>query len=104
MQSDSEGAVLASLRKICRGIAGFFSDMQTVNREKATELLEYECMEMEHIFTLLLFGSFTGMPSPPVFISLELMPLMQDELMVMFDRVHVSRDALSDLFAVLGDH
>lgn len=82
----------------------FIQDMQTVNRDKMTELIEYELTEMRNIFALLLFGSFTGMPAPPVHITLELLPEMEEELELMYDRVSIANDALSELFAAMGDH
>jgi len=74
-----------------------------VNSDKATELLEFELLEMQNIFTLLLFGSFTGMPSPPVHITLQLLPLMPAELELMYERISVAHDALSEVAGTLGE-
>ena len=41
---------------IFRKIASFFRIMAQVNREKATEMLEFELKELENIFTLLILG------------------------------------------------
>ncbi len=60
-------------------------------------------MELENIFTLLLFGSFTGMPSPPVHITLQLLPLMEKELKLMFNRISVAHDALAEVVSTLGE-
>ena len=86
-----------------RKIAVFFEDLQIVNRNKATEMLAFEVMEMENIFTLLLFGSFTGMPSPPVHITLQLLPLMERELKLMFSRINVTHDGLAEVVSTLGE-
>lgn len=80
-----------------------FKDLQLINRNKATDLLAFEVMEMENIFTLLLFGSFTGMPSPPVHITLQLLPLMEKELKLMLNRISVAHDALSEIVSTLGE-
>ena len=84
-------------------LAVFFKDLQIVNRNKATEMLAFEVMEMENIFSLLLFGSFTGMPSPPVHITMQLLPLMERELKLMFSRINVSHDGLAEVVSTLGE-
>ena len=57
------------------------------NRGKAVSMLAYETNELENIFSLLVMGSFVGMPSPPAQISLELIPLMENEMRLMFNKV-----------------
>lgn len=84
-------------------LAMFFKDLQIVNRNKATQMLAFEVMEMENIFSLLLFGSFTGMPSPPAHITLQLLPLMERELKLMFSRINVAHDALAEVVSILGE-
>ena len=91
------------LVKIKKYVRDLFRDIQIVSRGKATEMLDFEVMELENIFTLLLFGSFTGMPSPPAHITLQLLPLMQDELKIMFNRVGVAHDALAEIVSLLGE-
>ena len=92
-----------NLKRIWRIIKDFFEVLQIVNADKATELLEFEVVELENIFTLLLYGSFTGMPAPPVHITLQLLPLMQDEMELMYERIGVAHDALATLSATLGE-
>ena len=91
------------LKKIPVAVIEFFQDMGTVNRENATRIIEYEIEELEHIFALLLFGSFTGMPSPPVHITLQLLPLMEKELELLFTKVATAHDALSEITEILGE-
>ncbi len=91
------------LKKLMSAVVEFFHDMGTVNRENATRIIEYEIEEMEHIFALLLFGSFTGMPSPPVHITLQLLPLMERELQLMFTKVATAHDALAEITEILGE-
>jgi len=92
-----------NLKKILSSILEFFNDMGTVNRDNATKIIDYEIEELEHIFTLLLFGSFTGMPSPPVHITLQLLPLMEKELTLMFNKVATAHDALAEITDILGE-
>jgi hypothetical protein len=91
------------LQRLAGRLAAFFRDVQIINRNKATGLLEFELMEMENIFALLLFGSFTGMPSPPAHVTLQLLPHMQEELKLMYNRIGVARDALAEVVSVLGE-
>ena len=91
------------LIKLLKAVIEFFRDMGTVNRENATRIIEYEIEELEHIFALLLFGSFTGMPSPPVHITLQLLPLMKKELKLMFTKVATAHDALAEITEILGE-
>ena len=85
------------------GIRSFFQDLQIVNRNKATEMLEFEVMELRNIFALLLFGSFVGMPAPPVHITLQLLPLMEREVQLMLTRINVAHDALAEVVSTLGE-
>ncbi len=92
-----------SLNNLKQKITAFFKDLQIVNRNKATGLLTFEAMELENIFALLLFGSFIGMPSPPVHITLQLLPLMEKELLLMLSRINVAHDGLAEVVSILGE-
>ncbi len=81
----------------------FFQDVQIINRNKATELLEFEVLELRNIFALLMFGSFVGMPAPPVHITLQLLPLMEKEVQIMLRRINVAHDALAEVVSTLGE-
>jgi hypothetical protein len=66
------------------------------------ETIEFEAEELDHIFGILVLGSFVGLPSPPMQISLDLMPLMEKELLLMMQKVDTAHEPISDLFSVLG--
>lgn len=70
-----------------------------VARGKAVESIEMELEELEHIFGVLVMGSFIGLPSPPMQISLDLMPFMEDELVLMLEKVDTANEPLSRLFS-----
>lgn len=72
-----------------------------VNREKATGMLEFELKELENIFSLLVLGGFVGMPAPPGPISLELLPYMERELVIMLSRSDFALDPLGSLMGFL---
>lgn len=82
-------------------ISALFGIMAQVNREKATEMLEFELKELENIFSLLVLGGFVGMPSPPVPIAIELLPFMERELTVMLSRSDMASDPLASLVGML---
>ncbi len=86
-------------KKLC----AFCQDVQIVNRGKATALLQFEVLELRNIFALLMFGSFVGMPAPPVHITLQLLPLMEKEVQVMLRRINVAHDALAEVVSTLGE-
>ena len=71
--------------KIFAKIKGFFKSLDEVYRDKAVEVVEYETREVENIFALLVLGSFVGLPSPPLQITLELMPYMEHEFGIMLE-------------------
>lgn len=84
-----------------RKITGFIKLSDEVARSKAAEAIEHELEEMENIFGVLVLGSFIGMPSPPMQLSLDLMPLMEKELILMLEKVDTANAPLSQLFSVL---
>jgi len=71
-----------------------------VARDKAVETIEIELEELNHIFGVIVLGSFIGMPSPPMQISLDLMPLMEKELILMMEKVDTANEPLAQLFSV----
>lgn len=80
------------------------NELQTLNeyfRSKATDTLEWETLELEHIFSLLTFGYWVGLPAPPISISLDLMPVMEKEIINMIQRVDLANAPLSELFSYL---
>jgi hypothetical protein len=73
-----------------------------VGRGKAVETIESEVEEMENIFGILVLGSFVGMPSPPMQISLDLMPYMEKELILMLEKVDTASEPISQLFSIFN--
>jgi len=64
-----------SFRKLLSIISNLF-------RAKSVEYIYVELRELENVFTLLILGSFIGLPSPPTTISLRLLPYMAREIIV----------------------
>ena len=85
----------ASLRKT-------LTHIQSVQREKACALTVVEMQELENIFALLLLGSFVGMPSPPTFLAVELLPFMERESRILHQRAEDAGDMLAEMCGILG--
>ncbi|MGD8893548.1 MAG: hypothetical protein PVF94_11010 [Desulfobacterales bacterium] len=93
---------MMSLKFIRDKIVSVFKDADRVMRGKAVETIEYEVEELDNIFGILVLGAFIGIPSPPIHITMELLPLMKKELRIMLEKVLTAHDPLGDLFSVLG--
>ncbi len=87
--------------EIINKIKNFFKIWDATLKAHATDYLDWELEEMENIFALITIGSLVGFPSPPIQITLELLPLMEKDLNIMLDKVAVSHDPLGELFSVL---
>ena len=83
----------------CRRI---FSDIGALQRENLVSLTCLEVQELENIFALLLLGSFVGLPSPPSFLAVELLPFMEREIQVLHRRAEDAGDMLAEIAGTLG--
>ena len=89
------------IKKLKAKIISFWKIADEVARAKAVKTIEVEVEELENIFGMLVLGSFIGFPSPPMQISLDLMPLMEKELILMLEKVDTAHEPLAHLFSVL---
>ena len=71
---------------------------------KATEIVEYELYELQNIFAIVVIGSFVGMPAPPMQITLDLLPFMEEELIIMMDKISTANSPISDLVSIMDVH
>ena len=94
------------MKKLFNWLKQQFSDIFKITdqgmRAKAVDIIEYEVAELDNIFGILVLGAFVGIPSPPIFVSTQLLPLMEKELGVMLTKVSTAHDPLGELFSVLG--
>ena len=88
-------SIFEFLRTICR-------DIDANHRANACALTVTEVEELRNIFALLLLGSFVGLPSPPSFLAVELLPHMQKELEILHKRAQDADDMLAEMFGILG--
>ncbi|HOP35112.1 MAG TPA: hypothetical protein PL090_02215 [Syntrophales bacterium] len=65
-------------------------------------LTHVEMQELENIFALLVLGSFVGLPAPPSFLAVELLPFMERELKIMSRRAEDAGDMLAEMCGTLG--
>ncbi len=89
------------LHKAWDFVRKFWKVVVQVNRDKATDMLEFEVKEMENIFVILLLGSFIGLPSPPAAMAMELLPFMEDEIGLMVSRADFAQDPLGAVMGML---
>ena len=78
------------------------NDIGASHRANACALTVTEVEELQNIFALLLLGSFVGLPSPPSFLAVELLPCMQKELEILNKRAQDSNDMLAEMCGILG--
>lgn len=90
------------LKRLKEKLIETFKVTNEVMRSKAVETIEYEVEELDNIFGILVLGAFIGIPSPPIHITMELLPLMDKEFDLMLDKVLTAHDPLGHLFSVLG--
>jgi len=86
--------------RIKNRLAGIWQVADEVARSKAVGTVEAELEELEYIFAVLVQGTFVGMPSPPVQICMDLLPLMEKDLILLLERVDTANEPLSRLFSV----
>jgi hypothetical protein len=82
-------------------IVSAFNVADEVLRSKAVETIEYEVGELDNIFAILVLGAFIGIPSPPIHITMVLLPEMENDMEIMLEKVSTAHDTLGDLFSVL---
>ncbi len=68
-------------------------------KASAVSYTEWEYKELENIFGLLTLGNAAGIPGPPSLLSLDLLPFMERELLVLQSRARVAEDPWGELFS-----
>ncbi len=98
MKKDQGGLDLIRILK--QSLVRLWESAGEVARHKAVTTIEAELEELEYIFALLVQGAFVGMPSPPVQISMDLLPHMEADLTLLLERMNTSNESISRLFSV----
>lgn len=95
--------LIKKIKSILFSIKNFILGFHEASLYKATAQIEYEVKEMENSFTLILFGNIVGIPSPPMSVSMELLPLMNDDVERMLVRAGQTDNGLSELASIMGE-
>ncbi|PIE64822.1 MAG: hypothetical protein CSA26_06455 [Desulfobacterales bacterium] len=90
-----ESSILTFLKRALR-------DIDNHHRASASALTVTEVEELRNIFALLLLGSFAGLPSPPSFLAVELLPFMREELELLHKKAGDAGDMFNEMFGSLG--
>jgi hypothetical protein len=89
-----------SLQKIIKQLVEKGKLIDEIARDKAAGTVESELVEMEHVFAVLVLGAFVGLPSPPMHITLDLLPEMEKELLILLRKTETANEPLSSLFSI----
>tara|TARA_B100001121_G_C18108773_1_gene353491 strand:+ start:48 stop:353 length:306 start_codon:yes stop_codon:yes gene_type:complete len=89
------------LIRLWRSLRAFLRGIDQAQRERVVALTAYEARELENMFVLMLLGSFAGMPSPPSFLAVELLPHLEHEIRVLNRRAESSTDALAEIMGTI---
>jgi hypothetical protein len=89
----------ASILELLRRVV---ADAGAAHRANAASLTVAEVAELRNIFALLLMGAFVGLPAPPTFLAVELLPLMEEELKALERRAGSACDMLAEMCGLLG--
>jgi len=87
----------SDVKKLIQNISNFFDGFSQGFKSRSVEFIRIEERELENVFSLLLFGSYIGYPSPPAFLSLELLPHVAKELYVLGVSAERADDPLSQI-------
>jgi hypothetical protein len=90
------------LKRINDKLLNAWQTADQVARAKAVDTIEYEVEELDNIFGIIVLGAFIGIASPPIQITLGLLPVMENELEIMLDKVSTAHDPLGELFSVFS--
>lgn len=89
----------ATIIKIKKKSLAFLRYFDVASKSKAVNILEFELGELENIFALLVLGAFIGFPSPPMQITLDLLPEMEKHFIMMLNKVDTAESPISELLS-----
>jgi hypothetical protein len=89
------------MKKFLKNLQKNFRQIDTINRQKAIDDLQWEVQELKHIFALMTMATFIGMPSAPLPMTIDLMNDMQEEFIILLSKIDMAHNPLSDQFSRL---
>jgi hypothetical protein len=87
------------MKKIIKKLKSQFAEIDKIHRQKAIDDLEWEVTELKHVFALNTLGFLNGSPTAPVFITLDLLPHMKEEVAIMLTKINTAHNPLSEQFS-----
>lgn len=78
-------------------IKNILKSIETAFKDKATSYIKSELEDYESVFSFLLIGLFSGLPSPPAGLIMRILPYMEKEIAVMIEKSTL----LDDYFATI---
>ncbi len=94
--------ITSALRGMAKELGLFIFGMGQAMREHSVEALQLQYLEMENAFLTIVMGGLVGMPFAPLTLSMELAPLLKEEIAIMEKRHALGGDLLSDYFSSMG--
>ncbi len=87
-----------SLKRVLKNFFKNFEYFWEGFKDESTNALEMELSEMENAFGLVVFSSLMGLPSPPSFLGMALLPYLEYEIKVMINKSEDLDDKLATFF------
>jgi hypothetical protein len=87
-----------SPKKMFKDFLENFSAFVEGFKNQSTSAIELQLHEMENGFGLIAFGSLMGMPSPPNYLGMALLPYIEHEIKVMIFKSERLDDRLAEFF------
>ncbi len=82
---------------LLRRLRDLLRELGRATRASSVELIAWEHRELENLFALLVLGPAAGIPSPASLATLDLLPELERELVVLLSRARESGDPLAEL-------
>ena len=93
--------MIAFFRRFFESVLKIIAKPAQLFRGQAVETIEAECIELEHIFTLLTTGTVLGFPTSPLPLTFALLPHMEDDIISLIGKTDTAVYPLSHLFSFL---
>jgi hypothetical protein len=88
------------IKKFFQYIKNKLSLAEEISRSNSVDIIESEILQLEHVFSLLAFGQFVGVPSLPSHILFSILPESQKSISLLINRMNTQNDPLSELASI----
>lgn len=87
-------------KKIKNSIKDKIKTADEIARSKSADIIESEIVQLEHVFSTLVFGQFIGIPSLPSQIMFDLLPESEKSIQLLISRMSTQNEPLAELASV----